>query len=176
MIMPSPEPKRPSWPVRFWRRKVREPVMRELTLGTSLPKVALACMLGLVSASWPQIATNPLMALLLSWLFRCNRAITSGISFVFNPLQYLLMIPFLRFGETLLGLPHFETSVPEIITIVVTDPIGSFSILGIPLLHAILGWIVAWLIVGPVCYVLIKHLVKRMKRNKKLSITNSDQH
>lgn len=173
--MPSPESSRPSWPIRFWRRKVREPVMHELTLGTSLPKVALACVLGLVSASWPQIATNPLMALLLSWLFRCNKAITSGVSFVFNPLQYLLMIPFLRFGETLLGLPHFETSVPEIITIVVTNPIGSFSILGIPLLHAILGWIVAWLIVGPACYILIKLLLKRMKRDKTPSSSNSEQ-
>lgn len=164
--MPSPEPHRPSWPVRFWHRKVREPVMRELTQGTSLPKVTLACILGLVSASWPQIATNPLMALLLAWLFRCNKAITSGISIVFNLLQYLLMIPFLRLGESLLGLPHFKTSVPEIITIVVTDPIGSFAILGIPLLHAILGWIVAWIVVGPACYFLIKYLLKRMMQKK----------
>jgi uncharacterized protein (DUF2062 family) len=160
--MPSPKTNRSSWPVRFWHRKVREPVMRELTHGTSLPKVTLACILGLVSASWPQIATNPLMALLLAWIFRCNKAITSGISIVFNLLQYILMIPFLRFGETLLGLPHFKTSVPEIITIVITDPIGSFAILGMPLLHAILGWIVAWLIVGPACYFLTKHILKRM--------------
>ena len=87
-----------------------------------------------------------------------------------------MMIPFLRFGETLLGLPHFETSVPEIITIVVTDPIGSFSILGIPLLHAILGWIVAWLIVGPACYVLIKLILKRMKQDKIPFSSGSDQH
>lgn len=64
-----------------------------------------------------------------------------------SPLQYLLMIPFLRLGETLLGLPHFETSVPEIVKIVFTDPIGSFEVLGWPLVHAILGWICGSLLV-----------------------------
>lgn len=154
-------PHKTNWVTRFWRRRVREPVIQELTKGTSVPKVTLACILGLISATWPQIGTNPLMAILLSWIFRCNKAITGGISIVFSPLQYVFMIPFLRFGETLLGIPHFETTVPEIITIVVTDPIGSFSILGIPLLHAIFGWIVAWFFVAPAMYLPIKYLLLR---------------
>jgi len=147
----SPE-KRPIWPVRLWRNRVREPVMRELTRGVSPERVALASILGLVSATWPQIGTNPIMALLLSWTFRCNKAIASGISLVFTPLQYVLMIPFLRLGETLLGLEHFQTSVPEIIYIVVTDPIGSFKVLGMPLVHAILGWSSTWLLIGPAIF------------------------
>lgn len=164
--MPTSTSQRTSWPVRFWHRKVRKPVIQELTRGTSVPKVTLACILGLVSATWPQIGTNPIMALILSWIFRCNKAITSGISLVFTPFQYVLMIPFLRVGEALLGLPHFKTTVPEIITIVVTDPIGSFAVLGLPLLHAILGWIVTWSVAAPVFYLPIRYLLTRQVKAK----------
>lgn|GEM_PF-3445172 len=155
-----------GWPVRLWRRRVREPVMRELRRGTSPAMVALACIMGFVSATWPQIGTNPLMALLLSWLFRCNKAVTSGISLVFTPLQYMLMIPFLRLGETILGVEHFETSVPEIIRIVVTDPIGSFEVLGIPLLHAILGWICTWAVLGPAIFQPVRIIIRRIERRR----------
>lgn len=160
--MESISKKRPIWPVRLWQNRVREPVMRELTLGISPGRVALASILGMVSATWPQIGTNPIMALLLSWAFRCNKAITSGISLVFTPLQYALMIPFLRLGETLLGLEHFETTVPDIIYIVVTDPIGSFAVLGMPLVHAIVGWSSAWLVIGPLVFLPTRWLMRKV--------------
>ena len=152
------------WPVRLWRNRVRTPVLRELTRGVSAERVAFATVLGLVSSTWPQIGTNPLMALLLAWLFRCNKAVTSGISLVFTPLQYLLMIPYLRLGETILQVPHFATSVPEIISIVFTDPVGSFAILGVPLLHAILGWCVSWCLFGPVLFFPLRALFRRIAR------------
>lgn len=154
--------KRSIWPIRLWRNRVREPVLRELKLGVSPERVALAVIVGLVSSTWPQIGTNPIMALILSWSFKCNKAITSGVSLVFTPFQYALMIPFLRLGETILGVQHFETTVPEIIKIVFTDPIGSFGILGIPLLHAILGWIVAWALVGPAIFFPTRWLMRRV--------------
>lgn len=167
--MLNSEEKRPLWPVRLWRRRVREPVMRELTRGVSPRRVALAVTLGLFSSTWPQIGTNPFMALLLSWLFRCNKAVTSGVSLVFTPLQYVLMIPFLRVGETLLGVDHFQTSVPEIIMIVATDPVGSFKVLGIPLLHAILGWLFVWLFAGPAVFLPLRWLMLRLAVARKIS-------
>lgn len=136
--------------------------MRELKLGVSPERVALAAILGLVSSTWPQIGTNPIMALILSGFFKCNKAITSGVSLVFTPFQYALMIPFLRIGETILGVEHFETTVPEIITIVFTDPIGSFAVLGLPLLHAILGWISAWALVGPALFFPTRVIMQRI--------------
>lgn len=167
--------KPPSWPVRLWRRRVREPVLRELRLGVTPDRVALAAILGMVSATWPQIATNPIMALLLAWIFRCNKAVTGGISLVFTPLQYVFMIPFLRIGETILGVDHFQTSVPEILTIVVTDPIGSFRILGIPLLHAILGWAAVWGILGPFAFYPVRMLMRGVSaRRKKDTETNEN--
>lgn len=162
IFMSSSHRSRRSWPVRLWQRRVRGPVLAELTRGTSPERVALASVLGLISASWPQIGTNPIMALLLSWAFHCNKAVTSGISLVFTPLQYALMIPYLRVGETMLGVAHFETSVPEIITIVVTDPIGSFKVLGIPLVHAILGWSSTWLVIGPVLFFPLRTVMRRI--------------
>ena len=160
--MSETEEKRPVWPVRLWRKRVRTPVLRELRRGATPEKVALAAVLGFVSATWPQIGTNPIMAILLSWGFRCNKAITSGISLVFTPLQYMLMIPYLRVGETLLGVEHFETTVPEIVRIVVTDPIGSFEVLGMPLVHAILGWSSTWLLIGPLLFLPLRRLMLRL--------------
>lgn len=81
---------------------------------------------------------------------------------VFTPFQYALMIPFLRLGETILGVEHFETTVPGIIKIVFTDPIGSFAVLGIPLLHVILGWAIAWALVGPALFFPTRWFMRRV--------------
>lgn len=131
----------------IWDVKVAHPVRQQLQEGIPVSRVSRALSLGIIAAAWPQIATNVFMAWFLAKLFRCSSIVAGGISFVASPLQYLLMIPFLRLGETLLGLPHFETSVPEIVKIVFTDPIGSFEVLGWPLVHAILGWICGSLLV-----------------------------
>lgn len=155
---------RSSWPSRFVERHVLTPVREEFASGASDHRVALAASLGLIGAVWPQIGTNWLMAMLLAWICGMNRGLSLGVSYVLEPLQFVFMLPNLRLGETLLGVEHFQTSVPEIIRIVYTDPIGSFEVLGIPLLHAILGWLLIGPVVGAAGYPLFRLAAARIRR------------
>jgi uncharacterized protein (DUF2062 family) len=124
-----------------WTRRVAGPIRTQLAAGIPVRRVAWSATLGLIAAAWPQIGTNVVMAWILARLFRCSTVLAGGVSFLASPLQYLLMIPHLRLGEKMLGVEPFQTTVPDILRIVLTDPVGSFRILGVPLVHAIVGWI-----------------------------------
>lgn len=137
-----------DWLLGLWRHRVTRPLREAAT--RSPRRAALALTLGTFAAVWPQIGTPPLVGWLLAWLLgrfgvlrQQERALVCGVSLVFAPLQYLFMLPFLRVGEWLAGAEPFQTSVPDIIAVVAADPVGSFAVLGAPLLHAILGWLTA---------------------------------
>ena len=151
-----------SWLSGFLTRRIRDPILTQLRGGIPVATVSRAVVLGIISAGWPQIGTNTIMAWILARIFGCSRVVAGGVSLVASPLQYMLMIPLLRLGEWLLGLPHFRITLGEILTIVVTDPLGSFKVLGLPLLYAIVGWVVVSICVYVPLYWMIRGVVRRM--------------
>ena len=153
----------------FWNDRVRDPVVEQIQRGVPTKRVARAATLGIVSAAWPQIGTNPIMAWILARVFRCGSVVAMGVSLIGSPLQYVFMIPLLRLGEWLLGVEPFRITLAEILVIVFTDPIGSFKVLGLPLLHAVVGWSVLGLLSYYPLFCLVHHLVRitaeRLKRS-----------
>ena len=164
------------WMQQSWNNRVRDPVVEQIQRGVPTERVARAVTLGMISAAWPQIGTNPIMAWVLARVFRCGSVIAMGVSLVGSPLQYVFMIPLLRLGEWLLGVEPFRITLAEILVIVFTDPIGSFKVLGLPLVHAIVGWTV----LGLLCYYpffrLVHHLVRITAERLKLSGNSHAKH
>ncbi len=147
---------------RLYRQRVAEPFKEQIRRGVSRRCMAHSMSMGVVAAVYPQLGFTTIMALFLSFVFRLNYAATVAVKWLLAPLQFVFMIPFLRLGETILGLEHFHTSVKEILRIVTTDPIGSFVVLGMPLLHAILGWIVTCILLYPVVYIVNGYIYDRV--------------
>ncbi len=151
-----------SWLWGFVIRRIRDPILTQLHGGIPVTTVSRAVVLGIISAGWPQIGTNTIMAWILARIFGCSRVVAGGVSLVASPLQYMLMIPLLRLGEWLLRLPPFKITLGEILSIVVTDPLGSFKILGLPLLHAVVGWVAVSICVYGPLYWMVRGMVRRM--------------
>ena len=132
----------------------------------SRKRLAWSIAAGIASAMYPQIACTSIMGYLLGAVFRLNHAVIQGIKWLLWPLQWIMLLPNLRLGEWLVGADPLRMSVTEIVATCVSDPVGSFRVLGIPLLHSILGWMVICILAAPMFYLAANRMLMQMGANQ----------
>ena len=138
------------------RRKVRDPLIAELRQGASPEAVAAAVAVSLAIAINPFIGTTTLGCLVAGRLFRLNHVVMQVVNHVAFPLQVLLIVPYVRLGETLAGARHFALTPQAIFDEFnrsLPDFLAKFWLTG---LHGLIGWLVT---VPLACWLL--HLILR---------------
>jgi uncharacterized protein (DUF2062 family) len=138
------------------RRKVRDPLIAELRQGASPEAVAAAVAVSLAIAINPFIGTTTLGCLVAGRLFRLNHVVLQVVNHVAFPLQVLLIVPYVRLGETLAGARHFALTPQAIFDEFnrsLPDFLAKFWLTG---LHGLIGWLVT---VPLACWLL--HLILR---------------
>jgi len=138
------------------RRKVRDPLLAELRQGATPEAVSAAVTVTLAIAINPFIGTTTLGCLVAGRLFRLNQVVMQVINHSAFPLQILLIVPFVRLGETLSGARHFALTPEAIIgefNRSIPDFLEKFWLTG---LHGLIGWAVT---VPLACWLL--HLILR---------------
>jgi uncharacterized protein (DUF2062 family) len=156
--------RRPGFIRRMYYKHVLKPIRTQIRRGVSHKRMSHSMSMGVVAAVYPQIGFTTAMAVLLGFIFRLNYAAVIAVKWLLSPLQFVFMIPFLRLGELFLGIEPFHMSLDQIIKTVYSDPIGSFRILGLPLLHAIFGWIICCVLLYPFIYAVNYILVGQISR------------
>ena len=124
------------------RRKVRDPLVAELRQGATPEAVSAAVVVSFAIAIVPFIGVTTLLCLLAGRLFRLNHVVMQIINHTAFPLQVLLIVPFVRLGETLSGARHFALTPEAIIDEFnrsVPDFLEKFWLTG---LHGLIGWAV----------------------------------
>jgi uncharacterized protein (DUF2062 family) len=124
------------------RRKVRDPLVAELRQGATPEAVSAAVVVSFAIAIVPFIGVTTLLCLLAGRLFRLNHVVMQIINHTAFPLQILLIVPFVRLGETLSGARHFALTPEAIIgefNRSVPDFLEKFWLAG---LHGFIGWAV----------------------------------
>ncbi len=124
------------------RRKVRDPLVAELRQGATPEAVSAAVVVSFAIAIVPFIGVTTLLCLLAGRLFRLNHVVMQIINHTAFPLQILLIVPFVRLGETLSGARHFALTPEAIIDEFnrsVPDFLEKFWLTG---LHGLIGWAV----------------------------------
>ena len=138
------------------RRRVRDPLVAELRQGATPEAVSAAVTVSFAIAILPFIGLTTLLCLLAGRLFRLNHVVMQIINHTAFPLQVLLIVPFVRLGETLSGSRHFALTPKAIIdefTRSIPDFLEKFWLTG---LHGLIGWAVT---VPLACWLL--HLILR---------------
>lgn len=138
------------------RRRVRDPLVAELRQGATPESVAAAVAASFAIAILPFIGLTTLLCLLAGRLFRLNQVVMQVINHTAFPLQVLLIVPFVRLGETLSGSRHFALTPEAIIgefNRSIPDFLEKFWLTG---LHGLIGWVVT---VPLACWLL--HLMLR---------------
>ena len=139
-----------------------------LQQGTSPKALALSTTLGISFGLFPVLGittwTIPIIALRL----RLNMALMLALSYLVWPVQILLIIPFLRFGEWLWEMPPFPLSLEKLQAAFEASFLGAINDFWVANLCAAGGWLVAVVPAGVVLfYVLIpvfKYFLKEQSR------------
>jgi uncharacterized protein (DUF2062 family) len=150
------------------RRKVRDPLVAELRQGATPEAVSAAVSVSLALAIVPFIGLTTLLCLIAGRLFRLNHVVMQVVNHTAFPLQILLIVPFVRLGETMTGAHHFAltpTAIVDEFNRSIPDFLEKFWLTG---LHGLLGWAIT---VPLACWLL--HLILRQTFHRLLPKPNA---
>lgn len=136
----------PPAPARnFWQRRVRDPIVAQLTQGITPEKIALTIAVGSALALFPILGTTTLLCLLVGLLLRLNQPIIHLINQALWPVHIPAIFACVRLGEQIFGVRHEHISVRAMRTQLWDEPSRFFHTFGAAVLHAV----VAWAIIAP---------------------------
>lgn len=131
------------------RRRIIEPILTLLRQGISPDKLALSLACGAIVGIFPVLGVSTILCTILAIGLKLNLPAIQLVNYVMSPLQLLLIIPFVRLGEWLLGAPPQPLSVSAGLELIAAGPWNAVLTLWDAIVHAALAWIV----VGPLLIV-----------------------
>ena len=132
------------------RRRVLTPILALLSQGVGPGPIAMSVAIGLVVGVFPVLGTTTVLCTLAAVALRLNLIAVHAVHYAATPLQLLLIIPFVRVGEHLLGANAQPLSLGEGLALIERGAIPAIVALWDAILHAIVGW----LAIGPIAMVL----------------------
>ena len=138
-----------------WARRIVDSLLRQLQLGSSADRLALAVAVGVVVGNIPIFGTSTMLCAVIALAFRLNQPAIQIAQAAMAPTQLLLIIPFVRTGEWLLRAPHQAISIKAALAFAAHDTGQAAAVLGDALVHA--G--VAWVLVAPIAVYAIYRLI-----------------
>jgi uncharacterized protein (DUF2062 family) len=151
-VDPSPEPNSPTKARTFWQRRVRDPIVNQLTQGVTPEKMALTLSVGSALALFPILGTTSLLCLVVGIALRLNQPIIQVVNLLCYPIHIPLIIVMFRFGESLFDVPHVNFSIKylrEMYGLFSDDRNLFFARFGDTVLHAVVAWALlapAWIL------------------------------
>jgi len=152
-------------PVRsFWRRRVVDPILAQLTQGTSPDKVALTLAVGVAAGLFPFLGFTTLLCFLVAVLLRLNQPIIHVINQVLWPVHLTMVVVYIRFGAWIFGtvaLPFAPSEVTQLFMHSQREFWARFGLMG---LQALTAWLLTVpLIVGGL-YFPLRKVLRRFTR------------
>jgi uncharacterized protein (DUF2062 family) len=126
----------------FFHRRLVSPLLALLRQGVTPDKLALSLALGIAIGLVPVLGVSTALCALAALALRLNMPAIQLVNYLLTPLQLLLIIPFLRFGEWLVQAPRFPITLESGLTLLSQGAIHAIQVLATAIVHATLGWIV----------------------------------
>lgn len=124
----------------LWRRRVVNPLLAMLRQGVTPEKIALSVSLGCVIGVFPVVGSTTFICVAVAAALRLNQVAMQVGNWVAYPLLLILVIPFVRLGERILGLQPFPLNMAELKLVAEQGARVFFAEFGSAVLHGILGW------------------------------------
>jgi uncharacterized protein (DUF2062 family) len=134
---PDPTPARS-----FWQRRVRDPLVLQLTQGITPHKIALTIAVGSAVALFPILGTTTLLCFLIGLVLKLNQPIIQLINQAFWPVHVPAIFACVRLGERIMGARHSSFAIRHMKEMLWHEPARFFHDYGITALHATLAWVV----------------------------------
>jgi uncharacterized protein (DUF2062 family) len=145
--------------MRDWlRRRVLAPLKRLLTQGVSPEKIALSIAIGAIVGIFPVLGTTAVLCTIIAAAMRLNLVVVHAVHYAMTPVQILLIIPFVRVGEHLVGASPQKLSIKEGMALISMGVWHAVNVLWDAIIHAMIGWVA----IGPVAIVLSALVLTRV--------------
>jgi uncharacterized protein (DUF2062 family) len=130
----------------FIRRRLVNPILELLRQGVTPEKIALSLAFGVGVGIFPVLGVSTILCTIIAIALRLNLPAIQLVNYLVAPVQLVLIIPFVRVGETLLGLAPQPLSISEGFRLMAIGIAHAVTVLWDAIVHAAFGWIV----IGPV--------------------------
>jgi len=145
----------------FSYRKLLLPIVDLLRQGITPEKIALSLAIGICLGVFPVIGSTTILCTLAAIVFRLNLPAIQLVNYFVYPLQLVLLIPFIRFGEVLFRSPHVSLSLTIIFESIKRSAWQTIKTYWTSGWHAM----IAWCLVGPLAiWILYLALVSILRR------------
>lgn len=156
-------------PRSFWQRRVKDPIVAQLTQGVTPDQIALTVAVGSALALFPILGTTSLLCLLVGIVLKLNQPIIQAVNWLCTPIH----IPFIFFsvhmGEKLFGSPHTRFKLHELARLLWEDPLLFAQKFGMTGLHACFVWAIAAPFWVALVYFITRPLVREAAKVRALA-------
>ena len=151
-------------------KKIFQKLKKILSQGTSPHGLALSATLGIAFGLFPVLGITTWAIPIIALRLNLNMALMLTLSYLFWPVQILLIIPFLRFGEWIWEMPPFPLSLEKLQMAFEASFLGAINDFWVANLCAAGGWLTAVVPLGFALYfILYKVFDWFLKRRNKLA-------
>jgi hypothetical protein len=113
-----------------------------LEQGVTPEKLALSVSLGTAIGLVPVLGVSTALCALAAVTLKLNMPAIQLVNYLLTPLQLILIIPQLRFGELLANAPRYPITLDAGLTLLSHGAINAAQTLATAIVHAMLGWLV----------------------------------
>jgi uncharacterized protein (DUF2062 family) len=138
------------------RRRLLDPILALLRQGITPPKLALSLALGIGIGIFPVLGVSTPLLAAIALGARLNLPAIQLVNYLASPLQLLLIIPFVRVGEHIVGAPPQPLSIEAGTRLLTQGVFRAVVILWDAIVHAAIGW----LAIGPVAIYLLYRIAR----------------
>jgi uncharacterized protein (DUF2062 family) len=144
------------------RRKIIGPILDLLRQGITPEKMALSIVLGLTLGVTPVLGSTSLLCLLAAVLLRLNLPAIQLVNYFVYPLQFALLVPFMRAGEWIFGTQPVRLSPAQILDLIRTDTWTAIATLWTATVHALVAWFALGSLASLAIYALLVPALRRL--------------
>lgn len=155
----------------FDPRRIGRLVVDLLKKGLTPEKLALSIVLGAAIGVIPVLGATTILCGIVAAAFGLNQPVIQAVNYLVYPLQFILLIPFMRAGEWLFGSPRLHLSVTEIAAAVARDPLGAISAFWTITMQALVAWLLFGIATAVVSYPMLTLLLRRVARARAQRVT-----
>ena len=152
-------------------RRIGRLVVELLKQGLTPEKLALSIVLGAVIGVIPVLGATTILCGIVAASFGLNQPVIQSVNYLVYPVQFALLIPFMRAGEWVFGSPRLHLSAHEIAAAVARDPLGAISAFWTITMHALVAWLLFGAAATMLAYPMLALLLRRVARQRAQKVT-----
>jgi uncharacterized protein (DUF2062 family) len=152
----------------FWRRRLINPLLAQLTQGVTPDKLAGTLAIGSVCSLFPFLGTTSTLNLLVGLWLRMNQPILQTLNQVLGGLHLIMILVYVRLGEWLWRAPGEDRfSVREMITAFGELSFGEFlTQFGRAGWHALTAWTLTAPLLLVLVYFPLRPVMRKLARSR----------